>query len=880
MQAAPEAAGADEQCFGSPCPSRRSVLGRRGFLSPDNGGAQGRGGAAQLGAAGRDAWRGVSLGGWLIMEPGPSWKLFRFAKEHQQKQAAARAVSCEEAAKKPEPLRCEWDLMRCLREMGPEGLAALKEHRETFITREDFARIRDAGLNAVRVPFGYWCVLGSTRPAAAAAGQAMRSKSGRTATGVTAGRARKAASSNGAASAARGQAGAARAPKATIEKQRKRLQLRKARPKDPYEGPALEYLDRAVAWAEEFGLQVLLDLHGAPGGESGEAPCGRRQRPGWDWRQWRFEESLRALRILVRRYRGSPAVTGIAVCNEPSPEVPTRVLCRFYDRAVKAIRRAGLRSSKATVVLPVFQRSLASFVSTWEEMSPNQASRENVCFEVHWYHCFENAWHGRSFAQHLRAVQEHAEALRHYPIVVGEWSLALGMGSLPTKISKEEMMRLFANAQLAAYREASHGWFFWSWSDHPGSAEWDWQQALGRNLVPEGSALRDDLPDLPKLPLLVPEDPAGPEFGSAASPMLSAAEVRTPNTPLPEMPGRKLIRRSSRGPARSPPRDSAAAAALALLNDPLEAAFDEPASDTRVLVGDTIYLRAFHGRYLDVEGSSVRARYGDRGKWQQFLLCPYLGPGGSADVATRSQQTTSRGSSAPIRDGDIVSLLAHTGKFLGVVGKHVRADWSQAGTPACAFVVRTAGISCEVRHRQAVFLQSLATSKVLAPNESDPADRESMLARWKSFGEWQQLLVEKPRCTAVHPHRPRRRSSMAQAVAAGSPAPAASAMMACSPRSTVRGSAKESAGLLGLPSPPASWTSSSQAPGTPSRKRRASIAGQADAADLEAVATPSRRPRRQSLSSHCATVSAVLEAVAASPALLDAATPRRRRASV
>ena len=31
--------------------------------------------------------------------------------------------------------------------------------------------------------------------------------------------------------------------------------------------------------------------------------------------------------------------------------------------------------------------------------------------------------------------------------------------------------------------------------------------------------------------------------------------------------------------------------------------------------GDTVYLRAFNGRYLDVEASQVRARYSDRGKW-------------------------------------------------------------------------------------------------------------------------------------------------------------------------------------------------------------------------------------------------------------------------
>merc|ERR1719506_618775 len=114
----------------------------------------------------------------------------------------------------------------------------VKEHRQTYITLEDFQRIRSCGLNAVRLPFGYWTVLG---PSAG----------------------------------------------------------------EPYVGPAVEFIDKAIDWAEECGLQVLLDLHGAPGGESADAPCGRRMRPrsAWHWSQWRFKESLQALQIVATRFR-------------------------------------------------------------------------------------------------------------------------------------------------------------------------------------------------------------------------------------------------------------------------------------------------------------------------------------------------------------------------------------------------------------------------------------------------------------------------------------------------------------------------------------------------------------------------------------------------
>eukprot|EP00434_Breviolum_minutum_P015789 symbB.v1.2.013909.t3/scaffold935.1/size150374/6 len=197
-------------------------------------------------------WKGVNLGGWLLLEPGPSAPLSTG--------------------------RCEWDLMETLRRR--QALDVLHRHRETFIQKEDFQAIKNMGLNAVRVPFGYWIVLGPSHG-------------------------------------------------------------------DPYEGPALNYLDRAVQWAEECDLEVLLDLHGCPGGESPDAPCGRVHR-GWDWTCWRRSETLQALEVVARRYCNRPNVKGLAVCNEPSRTIPSKVLAEFYDQAVSVIRASGMTADRAT----------------------------------------------------------------------------------------------------------------------------------------------------------------------------------------------------------------------------------------------------------------------------------------------------------------------------------------------------------------------------------------------------------------------------------------------------------------------------------------------------------------------------------------------------
>jgi glucan 1,3-beta-glucosidase len=76
--------------------------------------------------------RGVNLGAWLVLE---KWMA-------------------------PDPYRGtdapdEYSL--CL-DLGDEAKSRLDRHRETFITAGDFRWIRDCGLNAVRLPVGYWAL--------------------------------------------------------------------------------------------------------------------------------------------------------------------------------------------------------------------------------------------------------------------------------------------------------------------------------------------------------------------------------------------------------------------------------------------------------------------------------------------------------------------------------------------------------------------------------------------------------------------------------------------------------------------------------------------------------------------------------------------------
>lgn len=373
----------------------------------------------------REPWRGVNLGGWLLLEPGPNASLF-------QEHGASSAT-------------CEWSFMRMLntnhsQSGGASASDALRKHRETFINEDDFKQIRNSGLNAVRIPFGYWTVTGPSQG-------------------------------------------------------------------DKYEGPALEFLDRAVTWAETYGLQVVLDLHGSPGGESGEKPCGRVNRR-WTPNSWRQEESLEVLRILCRRFQNRECVSGIQVCNEPCETIPVEELCRFYDRAIQTVRESGMPADRVAVVLPIYRvQRLDEIWWTWHHAFNGFLRHHNVTFDLHLYHCFGGWWQGLSLQQQIQMCRKHQKLLKRIPSVVGEWSLALGREAAK---SGGAALPSFAKAQLNSYSSASHGWFFWNWKDSPQCDVWDFTKCMQNGWVsssqwvgvppsPSGSEKSDGAPGLDSL---------------------------------------------------------------------------------------------------------------------------------------------------------------------------------------------------------------------------------------------------------------------------------------------------------------------------------------------------------------------------------------------
>jgi glucan 1,3-beta-glucosidase len=85
---------------------------------------------------GKSPIRGVNVGGWLNLEPFITPSFF------SQYGSKDNIVD-------------EWTL---LTKLGSAKTAFMEKHYSSFITRQTFAEIRDAGMDHVRFPFGYWIV--------------------------------------------------------------------------------------------------------------------------------------------------------------------------------------------------------------------------------------------------------------------------------------------------------------------------------------------------------------------------------------------------------------------------------------------------------------------------------------------------------------------------------------------------------------------------------------------------------------------------------------------------------------------------------------------------------------------------------------------------
>ncbi len=156
-------------------------------------------------------------------------------------------------------------------------------------------------------------------------------------------------------------------------------------------GDGWALLDRVLGWVREAGLLAIVDLHAAPGGQTG---INHDDGPGYPLMFYVPRDrdlTVKLWRAIALRYRGNPSILGYDLLNEPiAPYHDIATLNPrlepFYRRVTEAIREvdpgrivflaAGQWSSSFDMFGPPFADNLAyTYHSFWASTKRNSIQR-------------------------------------------------------------------------------------------------------------------------------------------------------------------------------------------------------------------------------------------------------------------------------------------------------------------------------------------------------------------------------------------------------------------------------------------------------------------------------------------------------------------------
>lgn len=248
---------------------------------------------------------------------------------------------------------------------------------------------------------------------------------------------------------------------------------------EPYVGGGRQYIDRLFVWARRYDLQVILDLHAAPGSQNGWDHSGKAGEIEWHHAD-NIVRSLSFIETLAGTYGHEPNLLGIEVLNEPHWEIPLDILVRYYQQAYRIIRDS-CRPDVKVICADGFRA-----IDMSKRLS--MLRMEGIVLDTHLYQLFTDQDRALNLDGHVKKASQEWKALltklnKRMPVIVGEWSAAMSERLLPIeqpphtgRYTASDYIKYF-KAQQQVFELTGTSWTYWtartenigSWSllDHP-----------------------------------------------------------------------------------------------------------------------------------------------------------------------------------------------------------------------------------------------------------------------------------------------------------------------------------------------------------------------------------------------------------------------------
>jgi endoglucanase len=165
-------------------------------------------------------------------------------------------------------------------------------------------------------------------------------------------------------------------------------------------------LDRLLSWCEQHDVQVVLDLHAAPGGQSPHWMADPDEALLWDSEQ-KQDRTVAIWQEIARRYKDREVIAAWDLLNEPSPP-DGETLLRFFQRLAAAVRE-----------IDPYHLILLEGPSAASDMTPfTEAVTWNQAYSVHQYEWFGD-WREDELDRWEAVSDAHG-----VPLYVGEFGLS------------------------------------------------------------------------------------------------------------------------------------------------------------------------------------------------------------------------------------------------------------------------------------------------------------------------------------------------------------------------------------------------------------------------------------------------------------------------
>lgn len=313
------------------------------------------------------------------------------------------------------------------------GNAAFEQHWRTWINADTVQSVHDVGLNTIRIPIGYWSYTDIVDTAS-----------------------------------------------------------------EPFADGnlMLPYLDAVVQKATDLGMYVIIDLHGAPGGQQQDVFTGQNPNPAGFFNDYDYGRAEKWLTWMANRIHSNPAYASVGmieVLNEPvsrhdggnrypAPGEDPGLVSTYYPGALQAVR-----SAEGNVAAD--RKLHVQFMSSkWDSGDPRTsaavANDPMTGFDDHNYIGFALSNTDDQYSLMHSACTDSRLVSGEGFLITGEWSMTSGAAW-----QDADFFRKFFTAQQQLYEKPGmDGWVYWTWKTELDDPRWTYSYATYLNYVPTDAA--------------------------------------------------------------------------------------------------------------------------------------------------------------------------------------------------------------------------------------------------------------------------------------------------------------------------------------------------------------------------------------------------------